>query len=204
MEVDYSQGKIYKIYIPGLDEIAYIGSTVQKLYDRFSAHKQVANSDAKYKYASCVFFQEGNEPIIQLIEDYPCDTKEQLLERERYWLNQYPEAVNKIKPKISKEELLEYQRTDALARYYKNHQENIEKARIYKLNNPDVVERNNQAKKDKYQALTQEEKDAKNRADYERRKEKVAETRNAIIECPKCKEQMTNRKYNEKHKKTCI
>jgi alpha-L-fucosidase len=200
MEVDYSQSKIYKIYIPGLDEIAYIGSTVQKLYDRFASHKQNANSDAQYKYASCVFFQEGNEPIIELIENYPCETKAHLLERERYWLDKYPEAVNKIKPKISAEELLAYQRSDALARYYKNHQQNIEKNRKYKEEHRDEL---NKDKRDKYQALTQEQKDAKNKADYERRKEKVAETRNATIECPKCKEQMTNRKYNEKHKKIC-
>ena len=203
MEVDYSQGKIYKIYIPGLDEIAYIGSTVQTLPQRFGKHKETAKSDRQYKFASCVFFQEGNEPIIELIENYPCDTKAQLLERERYWLDKYPEAVNKNKPLLSKEELLAYQRSDALARFYKNHQENIERARKYKAENPDVVARNNQVKKDKYASLTQEEKDAKNKADYERRKETIKATRNAIVECPICKKQMTNRKFNERHKKEC-
>jgi len=201
MEVDYSTGKIYKIYIPGLDDIAYIGSTVLRLSDRLGAHRRNANSDVQYKFASCVFFQEGNEPIIELIEDYPCETKAQLLERERYWLDKYPEAVNKNKPLISQEEWLAYSRTTALARFYKNHQENIERNRQYKEEHKEEL---NQDKRDKYQALTQEQKDAKNKADYERRKEKVAETRNAIVECPKCKEQMTNRKFNEKHKKICI
>jgi hypothetical protein len=126
---DYSQGKIYLIYLPGLEEYGYVGSTIQHLYDRLACHKQVAKSEATYKYASCVFFEEGNEVCIKLLEAYSCENKQRLLERERYWLQQYPEAVNKNPPILNEEERKARHKELHLKAYNKNKEHNLQKHR---------------------------------------------------------------------------
>ena len=91
---DYSKGKIYKLYVTGLEEFCYIGSTVTELNYRLSIHRHQARTATQNKTASCQMFEEGNEPVIELIEAFPCTTKAELEERERYWLEQFPEAIN--------------------------------------------------------------------------------------------------------------
>ena len=82
---DYQKGKIYKIVSFQTDKI-YIGSTVQPLYKRFSAHKKdykrYLNGTCNYMYSYEIIKYDDVEII--LLEDYPCERKEQLHARERY------------------------------------------------------------------------------------------------------------------------
>lgn len=189
-KVDYSKGKIYVVFVKDKPEKIYIGSTTWILKKRLYHHRDQAKSVNQTKCASSELFENNNEVVIELIEDFPCASKRELEVRERYWIEFHKDrCINKNIPT-----------RDWKERWYDNHQHNLQRQNKYKAEHREEL---SQAKKEKYASLTQEEKDAKNKADYERRKEKVAETRNAIIECPKCKEQMTNRKYNEKHKKIC-
>ena len=78
---DYSNSKIYMIE-PTCDYEegdVYIGSTVRPLSERMSKHrsnKQKCNS-------KLLFLKYGIENCkIILIEEYPCETKEQLLKKE--------------------------------------------------------------------------------------------------------------------------
>jgi hypothetical protein len=100
MPVDYSKGKIYKI-ITNINDDIYIGSTCEpNLGRRLSQHK----TDYKYYlngkkgiYAtSFKILETGNYDIV-LIENYPCETKDQLHARERYWIENM-ECVNKNIP----------------------------------------------------------------------------------------------------------
>ena len=97
---DYSKGKIYKLVADGTDNI-YIGSTTQKLYKRLAVHKCGASSKKKY-CSSHPLFEKGNVKII-LIEDYPCERKEQLLARERHWIETLPNINYNIPGRTSKE-----------------------------------------------------------------------------------------------------
>ena len=90
--VNYSNGKIYKITGGGL---TYIGSTTQPLYKRLNEHRSQNN-------ASKVIFN-FDDCCITLIEDFPCERKEQLLARERYYYDLL-DCVNKHKPWMSEEE----------------------------------------------------------------------------------------------------
>jgi len=92
---DYQQSKIYKL-VCGESNKIYIGSTVQKLSKRRCEH---ANPK---KYKSCESRTFIN-PTIHLIEDYPCDTKKELLERERFYIDKF-DCVNKVKPLRTREE----------------------------------------------------------------------------------------------------
>ena len=73
--MDYSKGKIYKIIDTTNGDI-YIGSTAKTLKRRFQVHGMFKLYDKK---------KEDCEII--LIEDYPCDSRAQLEEREQYHID---------------------------------------------------------------------------------------------------------------------
>jgi len=87
---DYNKGKIYKIVNTENDKV-YIGSTTQRLNTRMSGHRSVAirlNAEYGKLYKSMRF--HGVEKFqIKLVKDYPCKTKEQLLEKEFQIIRQY-------------------------------------------------------------------------------------------------------------------
>jgi len=74
---NYKNGKIYKITSCGL---TYFGSTCMDLQRRLQVHKY-----RKQRCSSNILFNNDDVEII-LVEDYPCSTKEELLLRERYYI----------------------------------------------------------------------------------------------------------------------
>jgi len=80
---NYQKGKIYKVVCSETQNI-YIGSTIQPLYKRLYGHKSKNNSCRSKEFI---------EPKIYLIEDYPCERKEQLEARERFFIEKL-ECVN--------------------------------------------------------------------------------------------------------------
>ena len=84
----YKNGKIYKIFNTINDEI-YVGSTIQSLSHRMIKHKDdVKNTTNNYKTTICKLMQElGVEHFyIELIEAFPCESKEELNAREGVWV----------------------------------------------------------------------------------------------------------------------
>jgi hypothetical protein len=63
----------------------YIGHTINTLTSRKRNHMNNKNC------ASAVMVN----PIIELLEDYPCKDLTEALHREQYWMEQYPNRVNK-------------------------------------------------------------------------------------------------------------
>jgi hypothetical protein len=88
--MDYTKGKIYKIIGNGL---TYYGSTIQDCKQRFYYHKSIPSSTI------LPIMSDINAEII-LIEEYSCNNKEELLWRERYWIENN-ECVNKNLPIIT-------------------------------------------------------------------------------------------------------
>ena len=100
----YSKAKIYKICSDLGPEI-YIGSTVQSLSKRKGGHKSEYKrclNNKNYPTSSGILFEKyGVENCkIILIEEYPCDSKEKMLQREQYYIDT-TDNVNK-QPAISK------------------------------------------------------------------------------------------------------
>jgi hypothetical protein len=95
----YQEGKIYKIICDNYEKI-YIGSTIQKLYVRFSRHK-------KGDTAAKELFKYQNVEI-QLIERYPCNSKDELRIREQYHINENKDiCINISNAHTPKEEAIE-------------------------------------------------------------------------------------------------
>ena len=92
----YETGKIYKIVCYDTGEV-YVGSTTLRLEDRLKCHL--------LKHNRCCSKQiiERDNYYIELIEQYPCKLKQELLWRERYYFDTM-ECINKIPPIVSVEE----------------------------------------------------------------------------------------------------
>lgn len=89
--VQYSDGKIYKI-IDNTNGSLYIGSTAEptlarRLAKHRSAYKSFLNSDGKNSNLRSFQILRSGDFKIVLIEDYPCETRDQLLSREQYWMD---------------------------------------------------------------------------------------------------------------------
>jgi hypothetical protein len=93
MPVDYAQGKIYKLYI---NDLVYFGSTAQpRLSMRLGQHKNKykhwLETGEKY-YSSFGLFKVGT-PTIELVELFPCDSKDELNAR-KGWYQRANDCVN--------------------------------------------------------------------------------------------------------------
>tara|TARA_R110000803_G_scaffold60390_1_gene119615 strand:+ start:206 stop:679 length:474 start_codon:yes stop_codon:yes gene_type:complete len=87
---DYKNSKIYKLWSPEGDEI-YIGSTTKSLCDRKAGHKH----EAKVNATSRILFEKYTDVRIELLEEYPCDNKEQLFKKEGEYIKSNNNCVNK-------------------------------------------------------------------------------------------------------------
>ena len=89
--MDYSKGKIYKIIDKSNGDL-YIGSTIQPLRERYYDHNIFDNYGKK---------KDNCEMI--LIEDYPCESKRKLEEREQYHID-INDCINKQRAYTSRDE----------------------------------------------------------------------------------------------------
>ena len=84
----YNDGKIYRIIDSGHNDM-YIGSTVKSLSSRLNAHRASYRSYKQGKCLRCcsssvLFDKYGDDLKIELIENYSCETEEELKRREGY------------------------------------------------------------------------------------------------------------------------
>jgi len=95
---DYSKGKIYKLLNTENDEI-YVGSTIQPLSQRLYAHKHnmLANYLPHQKTTTYdkMRLVDADNYFIELIENYPCSTREELRAREGEWIRKIA-TLNKL------------------------------------------------------------------------------------------------------------
>jgi hypothetical protein len=93
---EYSKSKIYKILNVISDDV-YVGSTCQELSKRFHAHKCNVNLPQyeKNKFY-CKMKEFGLDNFyIELVENYPCSTREELRAREGEWIRKIS-TLNKL------------------------------------------------------------------------------------------------------------
>jgi len=97
--VNYQLGKIYKI-VCNITGKVYVGSTCEPtLAKRLTKHVANYRSFCKSNgtYTSSYNILENEDYNILLIEDYPCETKDQLRARERYF-KEVNVCINKNNP----------------------------------------------------------------------------------------------------------
>ena len=140
---DYSKGKIYRIVDMDSGK-QYVGSTTvglsQRLAQHVSDYKRYVKGNTKY--VSSYIILELDDYDIVLIEEYPCDNKEQLHQREAYYQGQL-DCVNCIKAYVTEEELkqtkaeymIEYNK-----KYVETHSEHVkEYHKQYQVDNKETL-----------------------------------------------------------------
>ena len=135
----YSNGKIYKIVSNQTDDI-YIGSTCQKLCQRMCNHRCNFKlwKNGKYYFVTSFELIKHDDCKIILIEDYQCDNKEQLNQRERFYVENM-DCVNKCIPGRTRKEYGK--------EHYQNNRELLcEKAKIYRESHKYKIRENNKEK----------------------------------------------------------
>ena len=108
MNNKYSNSKIYFLINNLTKELFYIGSTVKTLKRRLWEHKYYAFYfyDKAYECDKNNYIRlmniddcKGyNNISIHLLENYPCNIKEELLIREKYWIEILKPCCNMNKP----------------------------------------------------------------------------------------------------------
>jgi hypothetical protein len=109
IENKYLNAKIYKI-IDKSNNNVYIGSTIKTLKQRLSCHEGHYQMyvNGKYTYVSSFEILQNNNYCIELIEAYPCESKEELEKKEGFVIKSI-ECVNKrIAGQIK--DMVEYQK----------------------------------------------------------------------------------------------
>lgn len=97
MPVDYSKGRIYRIYSPShIEEGQYIGSTCRPLSSRMGEHKwnyrqYLAGTRRELRLYKILQHEDAR---IELIEEFPCENREQLCKREGEILRTAMNCVN--------------------------------------------------------------------------------------------------------------
>ena len=143
--VNYQLGKIYRIVCNTTGKV-YIGSTCEPaLARRLSKHNDAYKQWKKGSRISTVSsFQilELNNYEIILIENYPCDTSDELHSRERFFVEN-TQCVNKNIPSRTNEEYhLKYyqEHKEEHKQYYEEHKEKIlQNRKIYQENNKEKI-----------------------------------------------------------------
>lgn len=148
---DYANGKIYKLVNDELN-LTYYGSTTSQLYKRLFNHKHQAKNK---RFTSWKLFESGKVEIV-LVEECPCENKEQLNRRERFYIENN-ECVNKLIPTRTAKEYKEKYYKDNLEyfkemnkKYRETHKDELVKSKkeFYEVNKEKILEQ----KKQYYQA----------------------------------------------------
>jgi hypothetical protein len=117
---DYQKGKIYKLWSPSKN-LVYYGSTIETLTSRLSKHIYTYKKKNNYCYSFLVLDCEDYK--MELVEEYPCNNKTQLLKKEGEYIRAN-ECVNKFIPDRTYEEYYQTYGNARQRKYYKTKKQN--------------------------------------------------------------------------------
>lgn len=145
---NYQGGKIYKITSAGG---CYIGSTTRDIQERLRGHKsqRIQELEGKKIHGSARAVMCHPDYKIELVELFPCATKQELLDREAFHIrniecvNRYiPGRTPQIYAQEHKAEIQEYQ-----GGYYQANKEHLKaRAKLWRETHPDKIKEKNTKK----------------------------------------------------------
>ena len=172
----YQKSIIYKIY-DNTNGNVYYGSTYNLLRVRMHCHRKEAKYDTK-KCVSKQIILNGNYSY-SMVEPYPCNSKQELYTRERYWIENF-DCVNKIVPGRTSTE------------YYQENKEKIkEYGAEYRIKNKEELSK----KRVKYWAKNKEKISNKRAEFYTKNKEEISNKRAEFY--TKNKEKLCNKSIED-------
>ena len=162
MSRDYKNGKIYCIRNTISNDV-YVGSSCEPyLSKRMVKHRSSAKANDRDR--NMLLYQKMRELgvenfYIELLENYPCDSKDQLRAREGHYIREIATLNKRIETRTDKEwreDNKEYIQ-EWRKRHYENNKESIkEKTKQYQEDNIDMIK---QRKKDYYEQNKEEIKE---------------------------------------------
>jgi len=193
---NYNRGKIYRLLC--FDGHYYYGSTTQRLNYRFHHHKYAAKDGTSRVYIH-LRTVGIDTVIIELVEEYPCNSVKELYERENLYIQdalQDEMCLNHHRAYVSPTEKHEQQ-----VKYAKEHrQESIERTQLYRVEHYEEILK----KRDAFRQAHRVELAAKQRDYIAVRKithaEEMKEARDTYNRAHKEQIYETCKKYNEAHK----
>jgi len=125
--IDYQKGKIYELYDVNTQEMLYIGSTTFTLSDRLNKHRAKCKRTNSPIYN---YIKDNNiEYKIRLIEEYPCDNKNQLTLREGHFQRLNYDSIHNVRIEgRTKQDF-----------YIDNRERKLEYMRQYHIDNKEVI-----------------------------------------------------------------
>lgn len=192
--VKYGKSVIYKIYCKDESIIdCYVGSTID-LNQRKSHHKGACNNEKSKKYNLPVYRfirDNGNWENwdFEILENYPCENKESLFKKERFWFEKLNATLNARYPERCQKEWREIYRE-------KNKQKIKEKEKEW-------YQKNSEKKKEKNKKYREENKEKireQDREKYQKNKKEILEKKKEKVECP-CGS-VVNRSSLSRHERT--
>ena len=184
MNSKYQNGKIYCIWSYETEEI-YIGSTYNELDHRLKGHKkkysQMLNGKKVGNRKSFEILKYGDAQI-GIIEEYPCNTKQELLRREGE-LQQQIKCVNKLIAGQTDKEWRILHKTDLLdygKKYRVEHKDELQKKRkIYVKKNENLMK---EKRKEKYRE-NKNDMNKKSREYQKKNIEQINKNRGVKFDC---------------------
>jgi hypothetical protein len=201
---DYSKSKIYKI-VCNITGLVYIGSTTQTLSQRLQDHKVDYKRYLNKKFSCVTSFKiiENNNYEIILIEDCPCERKEQLLSRERFWIEN-TECVNLKIPSRTQKEYREENREKIKQINKEYHENNKEKRKEYCEKNKEKIKEQRKEYWEKNKEKLREQRKEYCEKNKEKLREQIKEHRENnyeyIIKREKAYREKNKEKINERQK----
>ena len=202
---DYQKAKIYKLWSPqGTEDEIYIGSTTDELRKRKNQHKCKNN-----KCKSKILFEKYDDIRIEVIEEYPCNSKAELLKKEGEYIRNN-KCLNKIIPdrtpkewREDNKERIEKYREDNKEKTQEYHKElyknNIEKIteqhKIWRENNKEKIK---EKKKEFYENNKETEKE-KRKERYKKNKETLKDKVTCDCGCIFRKDGLIRHQKSSKH-----
>lgn len=146
---DYQNSKIYSIRSYQSDDI-YIGSTTETLCRRLAKHNAQFKlyKINKARYMTSFKLLEYDDHYIELIMNYPCNSKEELHKKEGEIIRKSKNCVNKYIPARTDKEYYEDNKEkikEKIKEYYEANKESItEKIKKYREENIDKIKANSE------------------------------------------------------------
>jgi hypothetical protein len=149
---NYQNGKIYTIRSFQTNDI-YIGSTVEQLSKRFNKHKVKYNQWKKGTYRNTTSFQILNyeDAYIELLENYPCNSKEELRMKEGEYQRKMDCVNKRIEGRTHKEYRNSTEGKKVRNKYCEEHKEHLYNKKKEYNSRADVKEYKKQKDKEYYQ-----------------------------------------------------
>ena len=194
---NYQNGKVYTIRSRSRPDLIYVGSTTQKLSDRFSGHKRERCSSRQ--------IVDIGDSYIELHENYPCANKEELNRREGEVIRSM-ECVNARIEGRTKQEWYQDNREEILA-YHKQYDEDHKKEKsAYDKQYREDNKKELSAKGKQYREDNKKELSAKKKQYYQDNKEEISAKGKQYYQDNKKERSAKHKQYNQSKKdmQTCI